>query len=153
MHYFYNEVTIKFLLQNKWYGGNSIQSSLGTSVHGSKVLHLQEVQWFQQNHLSDHIPFQRMYNHLYDLQWPEENLPYDHPENNLYYVFKVVRFFPIIFDFIKGFMNNREVSIYIEKSSIMKKRMEEYLTSVASPLVTTKYVTDWFFLVNSMDCS
>ena len=56
-------------------------------------------------------------------------LHYDHPENNLYYVFKVVRFFPIIFDFIKGSMNNREVSIYIEKSSIMKKRMEEYLTS------------------------
>lgn len=54
---------------------------------------------------------------------------YNHPENNLYYVFKVVRFFSRIFEYIKCSMNNREVSIYIEKSSIMKKRMEEYLSS------------------------
>ena len=54
-------------------------------------------------------------------------LHYNHPENNLYYVFKVVRFFPMIFEQIKADMNNREISIYIEKSSIMKKRMDEYL--------------------------
>ena len=56
-------------------------------------------------------------------------LHYDHPENNLYYVFKVVRFFPMIFECIKASMNKREISIYIEKSSIMKKRMEEYLSN------------------------
>lgn len=56
-------------------------------------------------------------------------LHYDHPENNLYYVFKVVRFFPMIFECIKDSMNKREISIYIEKSSIMKKRMEEYLSN------------------------
>lgn len=56
-------------------------------------------------------------------------LHYNHPENNLYYVFKVVRFFPKIFELTKDSMNNREVSIYIEKSSLMKKRMEEYLSN------------------------
>lgn len=56
-------------------------------------------------------------------------LHYSHPENNLYYVFKVVRFFPMIFEHIKSSMNKREVSIYIEKSTIMKNRMEEYLAN------------------------
>ena len=54
-------------------------------------------------------------------------LYYKHPENNLYYVFKVVRFFPFIFDITKNNLNKRELSIYIEKSSIMNKHMEEYL--------------------------
>lgn len=54
-------------------------------------------------------------------------LHYNDPRNNLYYVFKVVRFFPEIFEYIKDSMNNREVSIYIEKCSIMKKRMTDYL--------------------------
>lgn len=40
---------------------------------------------------------------------------------------KVVRFFPMIFEYIKDSMNNRDASIYIEKSSIMKKRIDEYL--------------------------
>lgn len=52
---------------------------------------------------------------------------YDHPENNLYYVFKVVRFYAQIFRFIKDAVTNREISIYIEKSSIMNKHMLEYL--------------------------
>lgn len=54
-------------------------------------------------------------------------LYYGHPENNLYYVFKVVRFYSKVFDFIKNSMNKRELSIYIEKSSIMNVRMVEYL--------------------------
>lgn len=54
-------------------------------------------------------------------------LHYSHPENNLYYVFKVVRFYPRIFDIIKNSAGKRELSIYIEKCSIMKKHMEDYL--------------------------
>jgi hypothetical protein len=52
---------------------------------------------------------------------------FDHPENNLYYVFKVVRFYAQIFRFIKDAVTNREISIYIEKSSIMNKHMLEYI--------------------------
>lgn len=70
-------------------------------------------------------------------------LYYDHPENNLYYVFKVVRFFPMIFEHIKDSMNNREVSIYIEKSSIMKKRMEKYLKNSVESQYLDK-VTLWY---------
>ena len=33
----------------------------------------------------------------------------------------------MIFEYIKDSMNNRDASIYIEKSSIMKKRIDEYL--------------------------
>lgn len=54
-------------------------------------------------------------------------LYYNHPENNLYYVFKVVRFYPLIFNIIKNLAGNRELSIYIEKSSIMKSHMDDYL--------------------------
>ena len=68
---------------------------------------------------------------------------YNHPENNLYYVFKVVRFFSMIFEYIKCSMNNREVSIYIEKSSIMKKRMEEYLSSNTDSQYYDK-VSSWY---------
>lgn len=52
---------------------------------------------------------------------------YSHPENNLYYVFKVVRFYPIIFNIIKDNMDKRELSIYIEKASIMCRYMDIYL--------------------------
>ena len=52
---------------------------------------------------------------------------YNHPENNLYYVFKVVRFFARIYHMIKESLDKRELSIYIEKVTIMEKRMEEYL--------------------------
>ena len=52
---------------------------------------------------------------------------YDHPENNLYYVFKVVKFYPVIFNLIKDEMDKSELSIYIEKNSIMCKYMETYL--------------------------
>ena len=56
-------------------------------------------------------------------------LHYNHSENNLYYVFKVVRFFSMIFNLIKADMDEREKSIYIEKSTIMKKKMEQYLNN------------------------
>lgn len=56
-------------------------------------------------------------------------LHYNDPRNNLYYVFKVVKFFPMIFEYIKDSMSNREASIYIEKCSIMKKRMMDYLSN------------------------
>lgn len=52
---------------------------------------------------------------------------YNHPENNLYYVFKVVRFYSKIFALIKNEMTKRELSIYVEKSSIMNKCMTNYL--------------------------
>lgn len=53
---------------------------------------------------------------------------YSHPDNNLYYVFKVVKKFPEIYRIIKEKWDKRELLIYIEKTSIMKKHMEEYLT-------------------------
>ena len=53
---------------------------------------------------------------------------YDHPENNLFYVFKVVGRFPLIYKVISDSLDKRELSIYIEKGSIMNKHMEEYLT-------------------------
>lgn len=53
---------------------------------------------------------------------------YDHPENNLFYVFKVVRRFPHIYKMISDSLDKRELSIYIEKGSIMSKHMEEYLS-------------------------
>ena len=53
---------------------------------------------------------------------------YYHPENNLYYVFKVVKKFPEIYEIIKEKLNKKELLIYIEKTSIIKKHMEEYLT-------------------------
>lgn len=52
---------------------------------------------------------------------------YNHPENNLYYVFKVVKFYSMIFSQIKENMDIKEHSIYIEKSTIMSKKMNEYL--------------------------
>lgn len=52
---------------------------------------------------------------------------YRHPENNLYYVFKVVRFYSQIFNLIKDSLDKRKLSIYIEKSTIMNKHMVEYL--------------------------
>ncbi len=53
---------------------------------------------------------------------------YDHPENNLFYVFKVVRRFSDIYKMICDSLDKRELSIYIEKGAIMNKHMEEYLT-------------------------
>jgi len=56
-------------------------------------------------------------------------LYYTHPENNLYYVFKVVKFYAPIFAVIKNEMDNRQLSIYIEKGSIMVKKMDDYLSN------------------------
>ena len=53
---------------------------------------------------------------------------YTHPDNNLYYVFKVVKFYPMIFNIIKDRINKRELLIYIEKCSIMSKNMEKYIS-------------------------
>ena len=58
---------------------------------------------------------------------------YSHPENNLYYVFKVVRKFSEIYLLIDESLDSRELSIYIEKTTIMKKHMEEYLADSMSP--------------------
>lgn len=52
---------------------------------------------------------------------------YDNPDNNLYYVFKVVKMFPKIFWLIKEDITPTDLSIYIEKNSIMRKKMEIYV--------------------------
>lgn len=67
---------------------------------------------------------------------------YSHPENNLYYVFKVVRRFPDIFRIIKDSLDKRELSIYIEKASVMNRRMEEYISSVVDSQYNVK-VSSW----------
>jgi len=67
---------------------------------------------------------------------------YDHPENNLFYVFKVVRRFPDIYKMISDSLDKRELSIYIEKGSIMNKHMEEYLTKNIDSQYSTK-VKSW----------
>lgn len=67
---------------------------------------------------------------------------YDHPENNLFYVFKVVRRFPDIYKIISDSLDKRELSIYIEKGSIMNKRMEEYLTKSTDSQYSAK-VKSW----------
>ena len=54
---------------------------------------------------------------------------YNHPENNLYYVFKVVKYYPMIFNLIKDRIDKRELLIYIEKCSIMTKKMEDYFNN------------------------
>ena len=53
---------------------------------------------------------------------------YRHPENNLYYVFKVVQFYPKIFDLIKNDLTSKNLSVFIENSTIMSKRMDNYLS-------------------------
>lgn len=52
---------------------------------------------------------------------------YSHPENNQYYVFKVVRKFSDIFLLVKDSLEKRAISIYIEKASILNKHMERYI--------------------------
>ena len=52
---------------------------------------------------------------------------YNHPENNLYYVFKVVRFFAKIYNLVKDSLDKRELSIYVENASIIEKHMDNYL--------------------------
>lgn len=72
---------------------------------------------------------------------------YSHPENNLYYVFKVVRMFPNIYRVIRDSMSKRALSIYIEKASIMNKHMEEYLTNIIEMQYCSK-VKKWQQLLN-----
>lgn len=76
---------------------------------------------------------------------------YTHPENNLYYVFKVVRVYAQIFAVIKDKMDNRQLSIYIEKASIMSKRMDDYVANNSIAQYNTK-VNQWNVeLKNSLD--
>ena len=48
-------------------------------------------------------------------------------------MFKVVKKFPEIYGIINDKLDKRELLIYIEKTSIMKKHMEEYLTDSMVP--------------------
>lgn len=68
---------------------------------------------------------------------------YDHPDNNLYYVFKVVIYFKNIFDLIKHKMNKRELSIFIEKSTVMDRRMDQYLLKKNLSLQYYSTVEEW----------
>lgn len=53
---------------------------------------------------------------------------FNHPDNNVFYVFKVARNFSIIFNFEKSYFDNRMLSIYIEKSTKIIRLMDNYLS-------------------------
>lgn len=66
---------------------------------------------------------------------------FDDPKNNQYYVFKVVKLYPKIFDNIKTSLNKRELSIYIEICIKMSKKMEFYLSHYEYSQYTDKIKT------------